>query len=376
MRILMINKRPPYNNTGAERVLWMIARKLDEEGHAITIFCPTPSESEKRPNPEINFRYVLTDDDPNRSMIEFFLKGPRRYPSVYREVSPDLVYDNPSPFAFHVAHHYGDAPTVTKVHAIYRRLAFSCKSHPLVKVGTAVGDELYRLFRGEVITTNSLSTAQRAVKLFDTSANSIIANPLGIDADSFEFSPQPKGKHVLSLSELRMRKQIHALLRAWQHIESEHPEAKLTVAGDGPERDSLERLADDLELESVTFEGWISEDRKHELLKTASIYVLPTLYEGFGLSNLEAMASGCGVVSTDTWGVKDYLQDGKNGRLVPTKDAHALGAAINTLLDNPAMVEQLATAGRTTAEEYSMKESVSREVRLLEQIHENSDIFL
>ncbi|WEL20599.1 Glycosyltransferase [Halorhabdus sp. BNX81] len=375
MRILMINKRPPYRNTGAEKVLWGIARKLVEAGHSVTIFCPTPADRESETHPEIDFRYVSTGGGPDRSMIEFFLKGPRTYPSVYRDVSPDLVYDNPSPFPFHLAHLYGDAQRITKLHGIYRRLAFSCKDHPLVKVGTAVGDELYRLFRGEVITTNSLSTAHRARQVFTTDSNRIIANPIGIDAAEYTFSIRSDEKHVLSLSELRTRKQINVLLRAWKYVESAHPDARLTVAGDGQQRDSLERLATDLDLETVTFEGWVTEERKHELLASAAIYALPTLYEGFGLANLEAMASGCAVVSTDTWGVRDYLRDGENGRLVPTKDPPALATVIDSLLSEPAQIERLATAGRETAAEYSMAESITREVRLLEQIHEDGDMF-
>lgn len=371
----MINKRPPYVNTGAERVLWAIAQKLADADHSVTIFCATPADGEIETHPDIDFRYVSTNGDPDRSMIEFFVKGPRKYPSVYRDVSPDIVYDNPSPFPFHLAHFYGNAPSVTKLHAIYRRLAFSCKDHPLVQIGTAVGDELYRLFRGEVITTNSLSTAQRAREVFNTNSNSIVANPIGIDADEFTYAVQPDEKHVLSLSELRTRKQINVLLQAWEHVESANPEAKLTVAGDGPERDSLEKLANDLDLNNVTFEGWVSEERKHELLEAASIYALPTLYEGFGLANLEAMASGCAVVSTDTWGVTDYLRDGENGRLVPTKDAKALATAINSLLNDPAQIEQLAIAGRKTAEEYSMEESITWEVQLLEQIHKHPNLF-
>jgi len=371
----MINKRPPYINTGAESVLWEIAKKLVESGHSVTIFCATPANGEIENHPEIDFRYVSTNGDPDRSMVEFFLKGPQKYPSVYCDVAPDIVYDNPSPFPFHLAHLYGDATKVTKVHAIYRRLAFSCKDHPLVKVGTAIGDELYRLFRGEIITTNSLSTAQRARQVFDTDSNSIIANPLGIDSRKFNFSPQPDKKHVLSLSELRTRKQIDVLIRAWQHVESAHPEAKLTVAGDGQKRDELETLAKDLDLNNITFEGWVTEERKHELFESAALYVLPTLFEGFGLSNLEAMASGCAVISTDTWGVKDYIQDGENGRLVPTKDFSALATAINSLLSNPSEIDRLATAGHETAGKYSIEESISREVQLLEQIHQDPDIF-
>lgn len=369
MRILVINKRPPYVKTGAERVLWRIITSLCDRGHEVSVFCPTPAEGPRRTYPNIDFHYVPTKGKANQSMIEFFVRGIRYYPKVYKEVSPGLVYDNASPFAFHLAHIYGEAQRVTKVHAVYRRLAFSCKGHPVVKLGTAVGDELYRLFDGEVVITNSLSTGIRASMLFNKDTNRIVANPLGIDSENFQFSPSPGRKHVLSLSELRERKNIDMLLKAWSKVEARTEGARLTVAGDGPERERLESLANELDLDTVSFEGWVEEERKHELLRAASVFALPTRYEGFGLANLEAMASGCAVVSTDTWGVRDYIEDGTNGCLIPVGDTSILADVLTSLLRSPEEVKRLATAGRQTAESYSIDKSIEREVTFLEEIY-------
>jgi glycosyltransferase involved in cell wall biosynthesis len=90
--------------------------------------------------------------------------------------------------------------------------------------------------------------------------------------------------------------------------------------------------------------------------------------EGFGLTNLEAMASGCVVVSTDTPGVRDYLCDGENGRMIPSNDAEALANTIRELLENPEDAKELAKEGRATAEAHDIAKTVAHEQTVLEGI--------
>jgi len=295
-------------------------------------------------------------------MIEFFLRGLNRYRDTYRSFQPDIVYDNPSPFPFHAAHLIGDVPIINKVHAVYRSYAFDCKDHPLVKAGTLFGEESYRLFRGEHFITNSVSTATRLKKLVNTDKNELVANPIGINSDEFTFSVPDQSKHVLTISKLSPRKRVRDLLRAWNDVEEIHPDATLTIAGSGPLEAKLHSLRDNLKLQSVNFEGFVSESRKHKLLKQAAISAAPTLYEGFGLSVLEAMASGCTVVTSDTWGVKDFVNHGENGLMAQPKSPESFACELNYLLKNVDKRKKMARAGRETAEAYSMAASLDREL--------------
>ena len=369
MKILIVNKRAPFEGRGAEQVIWEIGKRFARAGHRVHYFCPDPTSGSSIPEIDgIDFTFIPTSDDPTRSMIELFVRGPFHYPRVYRSFDPDVVYDNPSPFLFHLAHVYGDAPVVNKVHAIYRRLTFTCKDHPLVKAGTLLGEESYRLLRGETFITNSVSTAERLEPLIDTEKNELIQNPIGIDASEFEFHIPDDPTHVVAISKLSPRKRVSDLLRAWQQVERECPNAKLTVAGSGPLEDNLHSLADDLGLSQVNFPGYVSESRKLELLRDGALFVSPTIYEGFGISMLEAMASGCAVVASDTWGIKDYVEDGENGYLVPIKYPDALANAIVELLADDVARQSVAKSGRKTAEEYSMAESLDRELEHLKLI--------
>ncbi len=369
MRVLLINKRAPFEGRGAEQVIWRIGKRFAEAGHRVRFFCPTPNDSTQIPQISgIDFEFVETSSDPTRGMIEFFLRGPGQYRAAYNSFYPDVVYDNPSPFPFHLAHLLGDVPVINKVHAVYRGYAFDCKDHPLVKLGTIVGEDSYRLFRDEHFVTNSVSTATRLKRLVNRKKNELVANPIGIDADEFEFSIPDDAKRVLTVSKLSPRKRVEDLLRAWSIVEENHPEAMLTIAGSGPRADALRSLRDQLDLRHVTFEGFVSESRKHELLSQAAVFAAPTLYEGFGLSVLEAMASGCAVVTSDTWGVKDFVSHGENGLMAPRRSPKMFAAEMSELLNDAEKRKQLSRAGRETAETYSMTEHLDRELRYLEEI--------
>jgi len=373
MRVLIVNKRAPFEGRGAEQVIWRMGKRFAKAGHRVRFFCLEPTSEDVVPSiPGIDFSFVDASGDPTRSMIEFFVRGPLNYREVYRSFSPDLVYDNPSPLPFVPAHFYGDAEVVSKVHAIYRQLSFSCKDHPLVKAGTIVGEETYRIYRGEQFETNSESTAERLRELVDTTSNDVVVNPIGIDNDEFEFEYRPESDLVLSLSKLSPRKRLADLLRAWPEVSSTVPTARLVIAGSGPQEKKLRRISERLDLDRVAFAGFVSNERKYELLQEAAVFASPTLYEGFGISNLEAMASGCAVVSTDTWGIKDYLEHRSNGFCVPPRSPEKLGDAIVELLQDVPLRKRVAQEGARTAQQYPISESMDRALNNLETLSPGS----
>lgn len=365
MKILLINKRAPFDGLGAERVIWDIGKRLAKEGHDVTFFCPVPTDAEVPTIQGISFEFVEIPGGETRKQIEFFLRAPPKYRDLYRKIQPDLVYDNPSPFPFHLAHWYGDAPVVSKVHTIYRTDAFLAKDHPLVKIGTIAGEETYRLFKDELFIPVSYSTEKRLKKLVDTDRNEIKTNPNGTDTETFYYSFNSSSKQVLYLSKLGKKKGIRILLRAWSEVERTVPDASLIVAGSGPLEKEAKELTADLGLQNVTFEGYVSSKRKKELFENSMIYTLPTYIEGMPLTPLEAMASGCAVVSTDTHGVRDIITGGTNGKLVPPGDPDKLAIGLVELLLQPEKAKTLAQAGHKRAEELTTKKMLDRELEIL-----------
>ena len=123
------------------------------------------------------------------------------------------------------------------------------------------------------------------------------------------------------------------------------------IAGDGPDRPAVEGEVRRLGLQSVVRLAGERDD-VGELLAKADLFVLSSRSEGLPLSILEAMATGLPVVASRVGGVPELVVDGETGLLVPPGDPHALAAAIERLLDDPALRRRLGTAGRTRVSEH------------------------
>ncbi|SDG29645.1 glycosyltransferase family 4 protein [Halorientalis regularis] len=361
--ILFLSKAPPYRHTGAEQVVWNVGTHLAANGWNVHFLCP---EGDDPPDVEnITYHHLSTPDSFFAEKATFFLKGIPAYRRVRSAIQPDLVYDNASPFPFLYAYAADSDRLITKVHAVYGLSAFQNKDHPITQIGTIVGEQMYRLVDGSNILTISESTKERLSGLVRKNAGEVTVVTNGIDTERFEYAFSPDGP-VLSLCELTPRKNVEMLLRAWKIVETRTVvERELIIAGDGPQREYLEGLANELTLSTVSFVGYVSESEKHDLFEEAFCYVLPTRMEGFGLTNLEAMASGCVVVSTDVPGVRDYLIDGENGYTVPSDDSQALAERLSSVLNAPEEQRRIAKSGHQTAERYDISDAAEAERKVL-----------
>ncbi|MBI2837643.1 MAG: glycosyltransferase [Acidobacteria bacterium] len=162
------------------------------------------------------------------------------------------------------------------------------------------------------------------------------------------------------------------LIEAMQEVHSRYPEARLTVAGAGPLRDSLEARARALGVErSVAFTG--DFENLSDVMRGFEIFVLPSLSEGMPVTILEAMTHGKAVVATRVGGVPEEIIDGETGLLVPPADPGALAQALCKLLGDPARVRQLGGRGRRRAQEVFSAEVVTRRVEAIyDEITESS----
>jgi glycosyltransferase involved in cell wall biosynthesis len=168
---------------------------------------------------------------------------------------------------------------------------------------------------------------------------------------------------ILTVARLDKQKGHCYLLQAATRI----PDALFVFVGDGPERPGLEILARELGLnDRVIFLG--HQRDVIDLLASCDAFVLPSLYEGFPLSILEAMAAGKPVIASAIAGNDEVITDGQTGLLVPPADPIALAHAIATLLSDQALAQRLALAGRARIyREFSLSAMVQRVTRIYEE---------
>lgn len=139
---------------------------------------------------------------------------------------------------------------------------------------------------------------------------------------------------VIAVGRLHLQKDYPTLIRAFK-ILRENQDVRLLILGEGEERENLERLILELDLQDdVKLAGFVKNPFAY--MKKASLFVLSSVYEGFGNVLVEAMACGTPVVSTDCpSGPSEILENGKWGKLVPVADPEALAKAMEESLNSP-----------------------------------------
>lgn len=162
---------------------------------------------------------------------------------------------------------------------------------------------------------------------------------------------------ILTPARLDAQKGHVFLLEAMTRV----PEAVLALAGDGPERQRLEELAQQLGVAGrVRFLG--RREDVPELLAACDVFALPSLYEGSSLAVLEAMAAGRAIVSSAIGGTDELIDDGRSGLLTPPGDAGALAGALRRLLADGELREGLAAAARERVERDLTRERLAARV--------------
>jgi glycosyltransferase involved in cell wall biosynthesis len=188
--------------------------------------------------------------------------------------------------------------------------------------------------------------------------------PVGIDPA--EFTPPAPGRQrdpdsvlVITSADVALKGLVH-LLEALAKLRTERP-VRLTVVGTarpgGPAEAALDRLA---LRDAVRFTGPVPEAELVDLLQRASVVAIPSLYEGFSLPAVEAMACGTPLVTTDAGALPEVVGS-EAGLRVRAGDVGELTAALQQVLDSPSLGERLGRAGRQRVlESYTWRATAQR----------------
>ena len=171
------------------------------------------------------------------------------------------------------------------------------------------------------------------------------AVPNGVNLDEIrQGKPAVRARpYVLAIGRHVREKGFDVLLHAWKLVRAALPvSVDLVVAGDGPERESLKRLADVLDLaQDVEFPGRCDRVTTASLFAGCTAFVLPSRHEPFGIVTLEAMAACKPVIATRVGGVSDIVSHDRNGLLVRPEDPQELASALVNILAKPELAERL-----------------------------------
>jgi glycosyltransferase involved in cell wall biosynthesis len=158
------------------------------------------------------------------------------------------------------------------------------------------------------------------------------------------------------------------LLTAFAKVVETLPQAKLLVVGDGYLRGNLEKQTRDLGITyQVIFTGW--RDDIPRIVADLDFLILPSLWEGFGLVLLEAMAVAKPIVATRVSAIPEIVVNGETGVLVPARDPNSLAKAITKLLQVPVLTKEMGRKGRERLErEFSVEKMVKQTEGVYERL--------
>lgn len=185
------------------------------------------------------------------------------------------------------------------------------------------------------------------------SPQSILINGSGVDLSYFSHSPPTNTiPGFVMISRMLREKGVIEFIEAARVIKREFPSAIFKVIGptdSGPSGFSAGEIEGYARENSVEYHGKTEDVRP--FLREASVYVLPSYYrEGVPRTILEALSTGRAIITTDTPGCRETVEDGKNGFLVPSKNIDALVEAMRKLILDPALANRMGRESRKLAE--------------------------
>jgi glycosyltransferase involved in cell wall biosynthesis len=180
------------------------------------------------------------------------------------------------------------------------------------------------------VTADTRSTADALIREYRIEPSKVSVIPCGVDFEVFRPTTESKSPHTcLFVGRLDARKGFSHLIRAWPRVVESRPDSKLVVIGTGPERTTSEKFLADAGLtHTVSFLGRVDTSELVRRYREAQCVAVPSVFEGFGLAALEALACGTRVVARDVEGLRDVVTQPEFGSLVPAADVEAFADAI------------------------------------------------
>jgi len=194
---------------------------------------------------------------------------------------------------------------------------------------------------------------------------SVIHNPIQCPSDVGDTGTQRQMDKLLFVGRLNREKGVYDLLEAMSRLSSEFRSISLVVAGDG---DSAELMAyaRSLQVEDrIHTVGWIPQDEVAALLRSASVFVLPSYYEAMPMALLEAMSAGIPVVTSRVGAIPEIVTDGVDGLLITAGDVSAITHAVKRILSDSELSAEMGRAAQRKVRRCFSPEHIVQQVEQL-----------
>jgi glycosyltransferase involved in cell wall biosynthesis len=370
VNILLVNWQDRANPHagGAEIHLFEIFGRLAAQGHRVRLVC---SGWPGAP-PRATIEGISVQRTGGRNSFALLGRG-----AVRRAIAaerPDILVEDINKLPLFLA--LGSRlPFCAIVPHLFGRTAFDEAPWPIAATVWAAERPLPWAYRRAGFHAISESTRDDLIARGVSAARVRVIHP-GVDIRQFRPIPAVRrstAPNFLYVGRLKRYKGIGLAIRALAIARRHRPDLRLEIAGTGDHRTELERLAASLELQkAVIFHGFVSEERKIDLMRAAWANVFPSPKEGWGITVIEAAACGTPSLASDSPGLRDSVRHGETGLLVPHGDVEGLAARMIELADSPPLVARLGERARRFAEGLTWERTAAATEQHLKDIIESS----
>ena len=338
---------------GAERVVSLLANKMVAQGHQMEIICLKFNDVYYQTDPRVKVTLAMKQTK-NRLTEVFWL---RKY---LKKQNPDVVIPfTEGVYCFTILSLLGTGIPIIASERL-DPAAMSITRKILKRLLLPYADWLV------VQTQNIKDYFPEGIQ----KKTSIIYNPVN---DSVFNLPSLQGRagerlnRIISVGRLYPQKNQEMMIRAFAKVADEFPDWQLVIYGEGPLRESLELIVESLEMKDRVLLPGRTEHVVEELRKS-KIFCMSSDYEGMSNSMIEAICVGLPIVTTDVSGVKELLDNGKNGVIVPCGDVDELSKTFLELMNNERLMEEYSKKSYSKRELFRIDSIVNQWEQLILQV--------
>ncbi|MFL5383147.1 MAG: glycosyltransferase family 4 protein [Longimicrobiaceae bacterium] len=351
MKLLVVNWQDLANPQagGAEVHLHEIFGRLARRGHQVTLLC-SGFPGAKAADEADGMRILRTG-----GRHSFTLAAAPCYRRHLARERFDVVVEDLNKVPLFTPY-WVKRPLVLLVHHLFGATAFREASVPFAAATWLFERPIPRVYRGLPAQAVSESTRDdlvaRGLRREDIR---VIHN--GVDVDFFRPDPSvPRAPEptFLSVGRLKKYKRIDHAIEAVALLKSRGVSVRLRIAGKGDDEPRLREAVGRLGVgDRVTFEGFVTEEGKRDLMRQGWATVQPSPKEGWGITNVEAAACGTPTIASDSPGLRESVVHGQTGLLYPHGDIEKLAAALERLASDLAEVARLGEGAHRFAQGFT-----------------------
>jgi glycosyltransferase involved in cell wall biosynthesis len=362
MKILFLTQYLSATRGGGEVVFDQWSKELSRRGHIAFIVCHKMKKVDMSSNgvnvfsvqPMLSFNAGRSASF--KQNIQYLINSIRISIKLVKKYDVDVIHGNnfmPT-ISGHIISKLTHRPLVCTIHDVfsnsiqeYWKTWYSQFGKPSF-IKLIVGPLVEKLMVNIPSTIHTVSNQSKKDILQFGTNRSIVVIANGLEPKEYTTGNKEvcETKQLVFIGRHLFYKNLPVVLKALVIVKHSIPDVHLVVIGDGPMKVKWQQLATDLGLDgSVTFEGFVSNEKKLELLRNSRALVFPSTIEGFGLVIIEAFALRKPVVASNLGPMSEIIDDNINGFLVAPNDINSWSSKISFLLNNPQIAKQMGEAG-------------------------------